>query len=278
MNNNTTELEEYGKVVFDDVMSMDQDGITFRMVMHEKIKSPCGKTLFTKGKPNTSLLGGTQMLSSAYMGSKLGEVPITTFDEAIATTLLQGIATGNQELFGMMFGLDGGAAEDVYPVRRNSKGFVQNQVIPMRMVDITKEDVGEMLTNYEIRSVDQGYAKYYVKRPTSITRKHMIKSGEVFVDNPDLSNTTEDVVTVITVEMIMTEHDMAEYFALVENDVNLRRFSSVMAVFGDRVNVSYAGAPYMEHRNIIVTNKINRANMTLGMYGTGTYVFNIYFK
>ena len=162
------------------------------------------------------------------------------------------------------------------PVNRSSCGYDKSKVIPMRMIPL-EEDTGALLAKYEMRSIEDGYVKYYVKRPTSITLRNMTVDGNILSDYPDTSHTgPEDVITMVEMIIDLDIDDMREYFALVEGDVSSRRFSAISLLRGDKGTVSMGGE-YIEHRHNIVTQRVHGKDRNIEKYDTGKYIINVYY-
>ena len=252
-----------------------------KAVVYEEIKGPDGKKFFERFNWNNTLIGGTQLNAMSVFGlpdGVAGSIKIHTFDEESGINLLTPTAIDNAkpEVFGWLFSLDGASLSTVNPVLRSGKGFAKAGVIPMRMIPV-EEDDGSLFTNYECRSVEDGYAKYYVKKPTSIKLINMTVDGDVLEDYPDVSlGDTVDVVTAVEVIVDLTTDDMREYFAIVEGDVSSRRFSGISVMRGTPVSVESNGI-HTEHRGMMCTQRINGKDRNLEKYNTGKYIMMIYY-
>ena len=66
----------------------------------------------------------------------------------------------------------------------------------------------------------------------------------------------EDVVTAVEMVADLDIDDMTEYFTLIEAYVSSRRFNALSLVRGLPVSVNHGG-PFIEHRDMIVTQRIN---------------------
>lgn len=251
-----------------------------KAVVYEEIKDPkTGKTHFSRFAYNSTLIGGTQENACCMWGlnsNSPGYINIKTLDSELPG-LLTGTPNGKaKEIFGVLFSKDGASLGTVYPVNRAGEGFSKNGIIPLRMVPIS-EDSGVLLNKYECRSIEDGYAKYFIKRPTSITLKNMSVDGNLLSHYPNTSYVgVEDVVTAVEMVVDLDIDDMREYFALIEGDVSSRRFNAISLVRGLPVNVNHGG-PFIEHRDMIVTQRINGKDRNLEKYNTGKYIIIIYY-
>ena len=283
--------------IIEDINELD-DAATYKSVMYEEIAGPNGKPLFKRIKPNTTTLGGSDILAGLFCGEYPGATPtntnvtptlFTTVDSGL--TAARGLAfppsidANSRSVIGVIFGLDGSVgATDILPVQRHTKNFDALQLIPMRRLLKADDNPMSLSATYNIRGQTNEttpYIEYFMKAPSYIGRYNMTKSGIVFNNlNPDTQNIIEDVVSVVTMTVDITATDMAEYFAdtVGGGDLNLRRFNSAMIVYGDKVTATDGVVTYTDYRNIKVTNRFNLPSRALGKYGTGKYIFNIYFK
>lgn len=249
-----------------------------KAVVYEELKTPEGKTLFSRMNWNNTLIGGTQETACEMWGfdnNRTGRISIREFDDEM-NSLLPSTPLNVREIFGCLFSIDGASLGTVAPVVRSGKGYDFSKVIPMRMIPVA-EDTGALFAKYEMRSIENGYSKYYVKRPTSITLRNMTIDGNILTNYPDTSHTTpEDVITAVEMIVDLDNDDMREYFALVEGDVSSRRFSAISLVRGDKVEVSYGGTR-TEHRNVICTQRVNGKDRNLEKYNTGRYIIITYY-
>lgn len=264
-----------------EVLRLKED-TNFKSSIYEGIKTHTGETLFRHIADNASLIGGTNLIACKLMGmtpGANGNIKVAKLDNDTHLKLSTIVTSDNiEELFGILFMLDGGVEGTVFPVNRTSKGFDftnPNNIIPMRMMPSTEEDIPTLMAKYELRSVND-YIKYYVKRPSSIELVNITKTGVALTDYPNIQ--TEDVVTAIILKVSIDETDMAEYFAVVEGDSSLRRFNAVSILHGERVNISIEGQSYKEHRNITCTNRYNMKTQNLETHDTRDYYIHIYIK
>ena len=288
------ENKSFDELVLHDIVALD-DSESYKSVMYEEIAGPDGNPLFKKVAGNTTTLSGTDILGDLFIGMYPGasatEVARTSTAFSKMDVDLQnsrGVVfpasndAGVHQVIGVVFGLDGSiGATDILPVERHKDNYDVSKLIPIRKIPIANDDAVANAPTYKIRGVAGGgsYAEYYLKVPTTVEKRNMTKSGMVLTSNPNGMTINEDVVTVVTITVNIAAIDMAEYFALNDDgDVNLRRFNSAMIVYGDRVTTSASGMAYTDFRNIRVTNRFNLPNRALGKYGTGKYIFNIYFK
>jgi len=260
--------------------SGDLNASATKAVVYEEIKdTKTGKTYFSRFAYNSTLIGGTQENACCMWGMNSntpGYISIKTLDSELPGLLT---ATPNgeaKEIFGVLFSKDGASLGTVYPVNRASEGFTKSGIIPLRMIPIS-EDTGDLLNKYECRSVEDGYAKYFIKRPTSITLKNMSIDGNLLSNYPNTSYVgVEDVVTAVEMVIDLDIDDMREYFALTEGDVSSRRFNALSLVRGLPVSVNHGGT-FIEHRDMIVTQRINGKDRNLEKYNTGKYIIIIYY-
>lgn len=278
----------YNNIVGKDMIAEDLRTIPSRLsgnamkaVVYEEIKMPNGEKLFERVGWNNTLIGGTQLNACSIWGfdkTRPGYVKIHTFDEESGVVLGSSTPTAKgAEVFGCLFSLDGCTLGTEAVVDRSGKGFDIAGVVPMRMLAVD-EDVPTLMEKYELRSVYDGYVKYFIKRPTSITLMNMTVDGNPLSDYPDVSLTdTVDVVTAVEMIVELGVDDMREYFAIVEGDVSSRRFSGISIVRGDQVTCNVGGVDYIEHRNIVTTQRVNGKDRNLEKYNTGKYIIMVYY-
>lgn len=277
-------MKNQKEVIISDIMGLE-DGVSFGSVLYEKIKLPNGKTLFEKIGSNATTIGGTNLLGSFLSGVKdggAGYVKVKTLDSEASLNLANVVSrSGVSKLFGVLFSLDGGVEGTVYPVKRHKRGWDfsnVNNIIPMRMLPAEQDDPATIMQNYEIRSSVDGFVKYFVKKPKSITLKNMTKSGVDLTDYPDTAVLDEDVVTVVILNIELTEDDMVEFFALTESDASLRRFNAISILYGEEVVSAIGTGQYSEHRDIIATNRYNMKTQNVEKNDTRDYYIHIYIK
>lgn len=268
-------MSEYFKV---------EEGTNFKSSIYQAVKNHNGETIFKHIADNASLIGGTNLLACKMLGLTPGDngnLKVRKFDEDTYLKLSTVVSSDNiEEIFGVIFMLDGGVEGAVFPVDRSSKGFDfttnPNNVIPLRMLPVEEDNPDELLSKYEIRSVND-YIKYYVKKPESVQIVNISKTGVNVPNYPD-GSTQEDLVTAIIMKISLTEDDMSEYFSIVEGDAALRRFNALSILHGERVNISINSKSYKEHRNITCTNRYNMKNQNLETHDTRDYYVHIYIK
>lgn len=277
-------MNTHKDVIISDVVGLE-DGVSFGSVLYEKIKLPNGKVLFEKIASNATTIGGTNLLGSFLSGIKSGDpgyVKVKTLDSEPALNLANVVSrSGDSKLFGVLFSLDGGVEGTVYPVKRHKRGWDFsniNNIIPMRMLPAAQDTPETLMLDYEIRSSVDGYVKYFVKKPKSITLKNMTKTGVDLTDYPDNVVLDEDVVTVIILNIEVTEDDMVEFFALTESDASLRRFNAISILYGEEVVSAIGTGQYSEHRDIIATNRYNMKTQNVEKNDTRDYYIHIYIK
>ena len=196
-----------------ELLEKSSSEMNIKSTMYEEIKTPTGKTLFKKVGENASLIGGTNIVANFLAGiNNKNLIKIKTLDSDEYLNLSSTVeSSGLKELFGLLFMTDGAVEGTVYPVKRNSKGrdfSTPNNVIPMRMMPEAEDDVINIMKKYELRSINDGYVKYFVKKPESISVLHLTKSGVALTDYPDAQTIDEDIVTVMIIKVEISEDDM----------------------------------------------------------------------
>ena len=277
-------MGNHKEVIISDILGLE-DGVSFGSVLYEKVKLPNGKVLFEKLASNATTIGGSNLIGSflSNIGKDgAGYLKVKTLDSESALNLSTVVSkSGESELFGVLFSLDGGVEGTVYPVKRHKRGWDfsnVNNVIPMRMLPADQDDPATIMANYEVRSSVDGFVKYFVKKPKSIILKNMTKTGVDLTDYPDLATLDEDVVTVIILNIEITEEDMVEFFALTESDASLRRFNAISILYGEKVVSAIGTGQYDEHRDIIATNRYNMKTQNVEKNDTRDYYIHIYIK
>lgn len=220
---------------------------------------------------NKVLIGGMQLIAKYLYGinkTSANSIDITTLDSALTGLLPTTGEKLDSEIFGLLFSTEGGDLSTTYSVEQKDKGFDITKILPHIQVDEADDTPSVYMAGYEMREVKDGKVNYYVKKPTAITLENLTVDGEVLSDNPDVTlSRSIGVVSRIVVEVAFDTQDFAGWFAN-NADPNKRYFNSVAILFGDKYNVVSGVDTYVEHRNVICTNKYHREPINLGKYDT----------
>lgn len=273
------EYSEYSKMV-DEFNTGNTKNIKKTVgIVEEVITLPSGKTLVRKMKFNNSLFGQDQKMLLDYVGipDLLTKVKYLDEESRMNIPAVVGDKSVNQVLFGFIVSKDGVVGNNTLPVKKPSRGWNVDNIIPMKMLPANLENKDEMFKDYELRSEEDGLVRYYVKKIKNVTPICRDVSGTKLPDYPDENGFLEkNVETLVSMMFEISRDDMAGYFDNVEGSIDLRRMSSITLLRGKACEVNVGGKTYQSHREIMGSNRININERRLGEQGKLTFIWKVY--
>lgn len=247
----------------------------------DNIDLPSGKTLFTRRTDeNTTLVGGTELLANYLTGLDEG-IKIHTLDEELKAVITPTVAVTRESQIICAIGLSNGGAEGsvVYSVPRYMPGFTKSTLIPFRMIPVANDDPATYLADYCCRTVEDSYAKYYLKRLKTVEKySRTVEAQTRLEDRPDLYLTGDTAVeTIILTNFTITNEDLAEYYASL-GDTTRRKFSAISLFIGNLVSVNVNGTVATDHRKLLVTNQLYVEEEYLKSNKSADYEYTVHFR
>lgn len=258
-----------------------------------------GGRIFLKPIPNTTTIGGSQLMATKLLGlegildankTSLNEkvdnfIAMLDHDAGIKDNLLTNYVklTGTRELFGVAFGLEGAGDYEIDKVHRYEKGFKKPDLLPLRFMETVETDNTESnyRAGYLLRTLENGTVNYYIKRLSFKAYNQVVGGSEMGTTNPEefmiTAGLNSDCETIIETRFTITGSDFADYFARVVNNHYARRISSVKILSGIPVDLTLEnGSVVRDYRDIVVTNVIPLSTLNLGKDNTINFVYRIY--
>jgi hypothetical protein len=281
------------KEVFHDRIAVDdsvKNSQAVKGIAYDVNTTSTGKKIFNKIGENKITIGLAQELSKFLLNSdrETYSTQITMLDKEDDLNLLTVIDQSeiHPNLFGFGLSIDGGMENHIEPVLKKTKGYslADGGLLPFRMIPSIDHDPAITHGNgYFIRdefdSVDftDTYYRYLIKGFESVQHKLIQENGEVLLDYPDENLTKDvDVFSVIDLELKIDLDDLAEYFGLVEENINNRRYNGITLFFGKPCTRSIDSGTVSSYRDIIGSNRMNVRQRNLGEEGTQTIIYRIY--
>ena len=256
-------------------------------VAYEKNKTPSGKTVFKKLGENKITLGLAQEVTKSLINEKDDVTKINTLDDEEDLNLLDTVEVLDEKriMFGFGLSIDGGHETHIKPVKKFEKGYSLDEgLIPLRMIELNDHDLEDMVENngYHVRDhyeeLDEDYMRYFIKEFESVELRNIQEGGDQLSDYPHETLIVDmNVYSIIDFELEIDVNDMAEYFGIVEDDINNRRFNSITIFMGEKCEKTNDNGDTVEsYCNIIASNRMNIRQRNLGEVGARSIVYRIY--
>lgn len=271
-------------ILIDRLNIKDDIGNGPKGVLYSKNKTLTGKTIFKKLGENKITIGLSQQLMCWWTNTDLS-TNITTLDNESGFDPLPIDTTVDltPRLFGFGLSIDGGSEGVVNPVYKYTKGYnfttdySEDGIVPIRLLT-SGEDESGMYPTYCLRRVDGDSRKaYYIKKFDNVDTKNIDEDGLSLPNNPEESLSGDvDVYSVIDLDITITQDDLKEYFGLVEEDVNFRRYNAITLFMGHPVDCTLGGATVRDYRDVFACNRLNLKQKNLGEEGEQELLYRIY--
>lgn len=277
----------HDRIAVDDSVKKSQ---AVKGIAYDLNETPTGKKIFNKIGENKITIGLAQELSKFLLNSDRESYPtqINMLDNESQLSLLNIIDQSeiNPNLFGFGLSIDGGMENHIEPVLKKTKGYslADGGMVPFRMIpDVDHDPIVTHANNYFIRDEFDSpdfsniYYRYLIKGFESVEHKLIQENGEVLLDYPDENLVKDvDVFSVIDLELKIDLNDLAEYFGLVEENINNRRYNGITLFFGKPCIRTTDSGTVNSYRDIIGSNRMNVRQRNLGEEGTQTIIYRIY--
>ena len=249
-----------------------------------------------KTEPNTTLVGGSQLMAAKLLGLEVNNglytpkntmEPFSVYklDQDSRMNLLPSVETLTTTSFlcGVAFGKEGAESQSRDIVARYEKGWVSNDLLPIKYYRTEAEDnvANNYANGYFIRSVEAGKGKYYGMSVPFKGYAHVIggeKLSSVGYPSDTFSGSTLSCEYIIEAEIPIGADTFTDYFVYDQNNSYGRRLSSFKVLQGQATKVRVNGTTTVtDFRNVTVTNVVPMTTISLEKDEEITLVYRMYF-
>ena len=249
-----------------------------------------------KVEPNTTLIGGSQLMASKLLGLEVANglyTPKNTM-EAFSNYKLDADSrmnlldvtetlTTNSFLCGVAFGKEGADSQARDVVMRYEKGWTSDDLLPILYYRTAAEDtvVNNYANGYFLRSVENSKIKYYGYATPFKGYAHIIggeKLPSVGYPSNIYAGTTLSCEYIIETEIPVSAEMFRDYFVYDQGNSYGRRISSFKVLQGQAVKVKVDDTTTVtDFRNITVSNVVPMTTISLEKDEEITLIYRMYF-
>ena len=252
-------------------------------ILHQKITNKDGKEMWKFVGGNDTLIGGTQnIVQNTFANvqqSQLTTIQSMDTEPGMNLTAVSRYLSTNKLIFGFAVGHDGAALQQVYPVKRHTKGYRVGQMLAFQSITASLDNPVENYKKYAVRSIaTNGEVQYFVKLLTPTIANISVDSELALPNNPDTAyHGNSDVMTRVTFDIRISPEELVSWWGATYGTTEGGYMNSIMLVAGRACEVVENGQTINTFRDIICTNKINFINKNIKNSKVEIFSYELYY-
>lgn len=246
------------------------NGLKFTRIS-QLLKGKDGKELWKTVGHNALLLGGAQNIidNTYYNISRADLTEITPLDREpgmnIEATNVK-YTSDKRVIFGYGLVNDGVVGLNEAPVMKWQKGYNIEHLLGFQAINLADDDPVEMHKTYAMRHVDtaNNYAIYYAKK-MQINLENITTNGMKLPNNPHDSYSGKlDISSRVYFDINIDKNEMMKWFGIKYGTKQGALLNGIVLFAGRPCEVTINGTVINTFRDVIVTNRVNISDVTLG--------------
>ena len=252
-------------------------------ILHQKITNSKGEELWQFIGGNATLIGGTQNIVqntfTNVQASQLTTIQNIDSEPGMNVPAVSRYLSQNRLIFGFAVGHDGAALQQVYPVKRHTKGYRVGQMMAFQSMTAALDNPVDNYKKYALRSTaTNGEIQYYVKLINPTVANISIDSEQTLPNNPDIAyHGNSNVMTRVTFDIRISPEELVSWWGATYGTTEGGYMNSIMLVAGRSCELSEGGQTIQTFRDLICTNKVNFENKPIKNAKVEIFSYELYY-
>lgn len=252
-------------------------------ILHKKITDSQGRELWQFINGNATLIGGTQTIVANTFAnvkqSQLTTIGNIDSEPGINPTVVSKYLTDTRVIFGFAVACDGGSVQEIYPVKRHTKGYTNGKLMAFQSITGSLDKPVENYKKYALRSTAaNGEVQYFVKLIDPTVANISVDTEAGLPNNPDTTyHGNADVMTRVTYDIRITPEELVAWWGATNGTTDGGFMNSIMLVAGRPAEVIENGQTISTYRDLICTNKVNFENKPIKNAKVEIFSYELYY-